>query len=217
MKRVSFIIFICNVIASSVAAQHCAPITKTALNEVSVIRIDSSLKIQFEFVKNGGQIKDAYQVYLLAYLKKDKNDVFEEEQKASFRKKQLVNIYNQNTTIILKKDIIKQAVRYDKAAEGTIYGFSGTIKIIEIAKKVVKHGNFMKENNYWGEFKIAVFIPFLDDKEHSVDQRLPKDTHECNYQGRSFLILQELNHTFKIYSEDTNNSDKKFYIVPLKE
>ncbi|NJO90310.1 MAG: hypothetical protein HC831_16220 [Chloroflexia bacterium] len=79
VKKILFIFFIFNVFVCSTNGQHCAPITKTDLNEVSVVRVDSSLKFQFEFVKSGGQIKEAYQVYFLAYFEKDKDAVFKEE------------------------------------------------------------------------------------------------------------------------------------------
>ncbi len=218
MKKNFCIIFIYIALVNPIIAQHCAPITKTVLREISVIRIDSLLNFQFEFEKSGGQIKEAYQVYLLAYLEKNKNDVFKEEKNANgWRLKQLVNIYNQNTTVILKRSIIKQSVKYDKTAEATIYGYSESLKIKEIFKKIIVCGKLKNENNCWGEFKLAVFIPFLDDEKHSIDQPLPKDAHECNYEGRSFLILQELNYTFKIYSDGSNKSEEKFFIIPIKE
>lgn len=217
MKRVVIIFFLKVLFIFFSVSQHCAPITKTILNEVSISRVNNSLNFQFEFIKNGGQIKDAYQLYLIAYLEKNKSKVFKESQKAS-NGKHLMNIYNEATTVILNRDIIKQSLRYDKIAGGTIYGYAASLNLKDISKKIILHGNFKKQDDFLGKFKVAVFIPFLDDKEYSVDLlQLPNDTHECNYDGRSALILQELDYTFKIYTRNDDNTKESYFIILEKK
>ncbi len=79
---------------------------------------------------------------------------------------------------------------------------------------MIEHADFKENNKYFGKFKIAAFIPFLDSKEYADDPRLPKDTHECNYAGKSALIFQELPYQFKIYF-NSRYEKKNYNVVPI--
>src|SRR4051794_22555604 len=55
----------------------------------------------------------------------------------------------------------------------------------------------------WGSFKdrfrLAVFIPFLEDRSYSVLDDLPEDKHECNYARERALLFQPLPYAFSIH------------------
>ncbi len=113
------------------------------------------MNFQFEFVKNGGQIKRAYQIYFIGYLDKDKEKVFEEQEKGDFNRKHLVNIIDKSVCVILNKDIIKLADRYDKADHASIYSYSANIGFNTLTKAMIRHAGFKKEEGFIGEFKIV--------------------------------------------------------------
>jgi len=217
MKKITSLLVFLTTISLNIYSQHCAPIDKTIPSEISVIRMENSLNFQFEFAKNGGQIKKAYQIYFIGYLDKNKEQVFEEQKKEELMHKQLVNIFNKSICVILRKDIITLAERYDKTDQASIYSYSTNISFDHFAKAMIEHGGFKEEDRFWGQFKIAVFIPFLDLKEYSTDVRLPEYTHECNYDGRSALLFQDFPYLFKLHSRI--EYDKKmgnYYIAPRR-
>ena len=217
MIKLFSLLFLTLVIAADSYSQHCAPIDKTIITEISTIRLENSLNFQFEFVKNGGQIKKAYQIYFIGYLDKNKEKVFEEEEKGDLNQRHLVNVFDKSSCIIIKKDIIKLADRYDHNDTASIYSYSTNIEFENLSRAMIDHTGFKESEGFLGEFRIVVFIPFLDAKEFSDDLRLQEYTHECNYERSSALIFQSLPYRFEIYLRD--EYEKKlgdYYIAPRR-
>ncbi len=216
MKKSLTLLILCSFIAPGIYSQHCAPIDLLALDKILVERTDSNLRFQFEFLKNGGQTKEAYQVYIIAYLKENKDKITIEKFDEDINHNRLILVEG-NLSSIIKKDIIKLGM-YSKQKGGYVYSYSSLIGMNKITEQVISQSKFEKKGNYQGEFKVAVFIPFLVDTSYSTDKRLPKDTHECNYAGRSALIFQELDYTFRIYSESKNDKAAINYLIrPIKK
>ena len=77
----------------------------------------------------------------------------------------------------------------------------------ELARKVIDLGHLTDKDREapggWGYFKdrfrLAVFVPFLEDRTYSVLDSLPKDKHECNYTRRRALLFQQLPYAFSIH------------------
>jgi len=89
------------------------------------------------------------------------------------------------------------------------YQFRDTsvFEISELAKKIIAGLKLTAGSdstivggwgNYNEKFKIAVFVPLLDDSINSTSNLLPVDKHECNYDKLPYLLYQPLPYTFEI-------------------
>ena len=174
-------------------AQHCPPIVESYLSQVSLQHdaTDQALDLKLEYSKNGGQPKLKYQVYLLAYLEKNAHRV----------------------PAPLPEDLIdKQVVRvvHTQAIErndGGTYELEWHPNTNELAKALIEIGRFTEKDQEspggWGSFKdkfrLAVFIPFLEDRTYAILDGLPEDKHECNYTAERALLFQPLPYALSIH------------------
>ena len=187
--------------------QHCAPIIESWLSQISVHHESKSLNIELEYSKRGGQIKKAYQIYVIAYLEKDEETVLNE----SFN-----NLKNDSLSTILTTDIIS------RTEKGT-YQYNYSIDVNKLTKLLIKT-KLLKEidkisyggyGNYKNKFKLIVFIPFLEDKKYSTSWKLQQDKHECNYASHKSLLYQPLPYSFSIHygiMQGRNLGQGNFYI-----
>lgn len=172
-------------------AQHCAPIDESYLAKVELRHEQGSLHLRAEYAKSGGQIKDAYQAYVCAYLDRDAALVPAPAPKA---------LLETDKVLVLDTQIIRRNER------GT-YDLDFVIPEDELAKKVIAHAKLGDADRSapggWGSYvpriQIAVFVPFLEDAKYSVLEGLPKDKHECNYENARALLFQTLPYRLRIH------------------
>jgi len=54
-------------VGTAAVAQHCAPITESYLSRTTIEHVPNGIAFEATYSKTGGQAKEAYQAYLLAY------------------------------------------------------------------------------------------------------------------------------------------------------
>ncbi len=206
-------------------AQHCAPIMESYLSELSVKADEKAFKLRGEYRKLGGQNKDKYQIYFLAYLDRDADKVPaappaappDEKKKPEYTAPTLV--LDPAQVLILHTQLI------ERNKEGG-YPFEYQIELRELADRLLKQDLIIKEGlsksdkpgTFRGTLRVAVFIPFLEDTKFATLPGLPEDKHECNYTSAPALLYQQLPYTFGLNSFSTRswlhiNSDQ---ITPSK-
>lgn len=164
--------------------QHCAPIYQSFLSEISMKWADDTLKVHAEYTKEGGRDKPAYQAYVIAYLEKDRKLV---------PSKNKGEVFDPKVALVLHTQVIK------RNKDGS-YDLDYAIEDKQLVKRVIEHRKLgdddRTKNKYWHVYKdkirIAVFIPFLEDKKYATLEGLPEDRHECNYPGDRALLFQTL-------------------------
>jgi hypothetical protein len=70
MQRISFlanVFFLLWAVSRVALAQHCAPITESYLSRTTIEHVPDGITFEATYSKTGGQRKEAYQAYLLAY------------------------------------------------------------------------------------------------------------------------------------------------------
>ncbi len=129
-------------------------------------------------------MKSAYQAYLLAYPGKFKGEI----EKAAPQK-----------SITEKHAFIVQTVLANKNESGE-YEFAFQLKTKTLVQQLFD-ANLISHNEVddfggWKRFsepiRLAVFIPFLADKEYSTLAELPAEKHECNYSAAPALLFESL-------------------------
>jgi len=184
----------CFVLATAAAhAQHCAPIVESFLSRVSVQHDykNDAIDLSVEYSKIGGRSMAKYQVYLLAYLEKNEHRI-PAPPPAKFIDKEVV--------LILHTETIKRKA-------GSKYDFDLQLDTNELARKIINFAKFTKEDeqglgswkSFKDKFRLAVFVPFLEDRDYSVLPDLPEDKHECNYPNNRALLFQPLPYYFSIH------------------
>ena len=177
-------------------AQHCPPIDESYLGQVSIRHAagNQALELNVEYSKTGGQPKEKYQVYLLAYLEKNADRV-PAPSPADLIDKQVVRVLH--TQAIERND------------RGT-YEFQRRLLMTELAKSVIELGRLTEKDREdfggWGRYKdrvrLAVFVPYLEDKTYSVLAELPAYKHECpagGGAGERSLLFQPLPYSLSIH------------------
>lgn len=194
MKAVlPFVVLACfTLMVRPAQAQHCAPISESYLSLISIKHdpTGQSLNLKLDYSKRGGAFKEKYQIYLLAYLEKDEE-----------------RVPGPATGDLIDKKVVRvlqtEVTQRDK--EGT-FPFRLQLDVQELAKKIIELGRLTDKDRQdfggWGRFednfRLAVFVPFLDDRAYSVLPGLPDDRHECNYDRRRVLLFQKLPYSFGI-------------------
>jgi hypothetical protein len=180
-------------VAAPARAQHCAPIVESFLSQISIAHdsTNQALDLKMKYSKTGGQAKAKYQIYLLAYLEKNESRV-PAPLPADLIDKQVVRVLH------------TEAVKRSK--DGS-YDFELRLNMNDLAKKIIGLGHLTEKDREapggWGSFKdnfrLAVFVPFLEDSTYSVLDGLPEDRHECNYTRERALLFQPLPYSFSIH------------------
>ncbi len=178
-------------------AQHCAPITESYLSEISVKRIEDGIELKFEYIKDGGQIKEAYQAYLIVYSDSNSNKIAKLSPQQAIDAKLLT---------IIDTQLIK------RNKEGS-YEFEYELNTSKFSETLIKSERFARVYNH---IRIAVFIPFLHDKKYSIIAGLPEDKHECNPRGGSALIFDTIPQKLYMYFGPSQAERlKKLYIMKI--
>ncbi len=177
-------------------AQHCAAISESYLSEISVKKSRGNLrhgelKFKLEYTMQGGHGQNAFQAYLLVYLERDATRVPAPAPK---------DVIDTNVALVLHTQLIK------RNKDGT-FDMEFQINEKELAKKMIAHrrltGKDRADFGDWGVYKdhlrIAVFVPWLEDKKYSVIDGLPKDRHCCNYGDARVLLFQTLPYRLSIH------------------
>ncbi len=167
--------------------QHCAPIVESYLSGISVSNGKDEINIDLKYSKLGGADKEAYQIYLIAYLEKNEDRVIKES---------LNDLFKDTLSAIIHSVVIK-------INDKRFFEYSFSIKHNIIANIIIKQAKLKGEisggyGSYHERFKIMAFIPFLEDKKYSTKSKLPTDRHECNYTNSRSLLLQPLPYLFGI-------------------
>ena len=178
-------------IVSPLFAQHCPGITESYLSEISVKRTGESIKVAAEYCKSGGRVKERYQAYLLAYFAKDAGKIFNE---------------GPNETINIEVATVLHTQLIERNEEGS-YLLEFAVPEIELAKIMIRHDQLIHRDKmqmlpggvFKERFRIAIFIPFLEDTKYSVIKGLPEDKHECNYSRDQALLFQDLPYEVAIH------------------
>jgi hypothetical protein len=192
-------------------SQHCCPIIESYLGGISVEHDGDSLKFSIKYCKMGGSTKAfLYQSYLIAYLAKNESKLFALETK---------NITKNNYSIVLSNrlinayyndvGILKNNERAGNFFSNYTYQYPDTIlfETNDLVRRIIKElkltgisdtVNIGGWCSYKEKFKIAFFVPFLEDSINSNDKKLPEYRHECNYENLPYLLFQPLPYTFEI-------------------
>lgn len=171
-------------------AQHCPPITESYLSSSSVTNVDDSVVIKNVYTKSGGRPHKAYQAYLLAYLASNEESVPGPADES---------LIDPMKVAVLQTKVIRRNMN------GT-YSFVVELDRSKLAKDLVDQlgpkeddRSLPKAGDRLGDsVRLAVFIPFLEDKQHSTLDELPEDRHECNYQNDRALLFQQLPYSLDI-------------------
>ncbi len=184
-------VLFCATCCDFVSAQHCPPIYESYLSEISIKHKEGKIAFQIKYSKNGGQPKKNYQAYVVAYLEKKSDSVPAAANKP---------ILDPKVALVVKTQLI------ERDSKGR-YGFDVELDHNEFSKKMIKHAKLGKNDRTsyggWGRYndkiRLAVFIPFLDDKTYSNLKGLPEDKHECNYTKERALLFQELPYSLSVH------------------
>lgn len=187
-------------------AQHCPPILESYLSQISIKhnRKDRSLDLNVTYSKGGGHEMPKYQIYLLAYLQKNEHRV-PTPLPADFADNKLTaDFIDKKFVCVLHTEAIE--LNNDDNLYDDIYDFDLRLNMNELAEKIIKLGRFTEKDRInpdsWGyyedKFRLAVFIPYLEDSTYSVLDSLPEDKHECPHSDRRALLFQPLPYAFSI-------------------
>lgn len=181
-------------------AQHCEPIYESFLSSFSVRRSpdtlhEDTLDFNIEYTKTGGNPKESYQVYLLAYKYSDTEKIQNLTPQQVIEEKLATVVHT-------------QLIQTKQSGNSRTYGIQWKLKQQEFVKKMLDDSlldkNQIKGSGGWKRFedeiRIAVFIPFLEDDKYSVIRGLPDYKHECNYGGEAALIFDSLPLILSIHS-----------------
>ena len=179
---------------SPLFAQHCPPIYDAYLSRIETEkRIEDAnnpgsseigLDLNLEFYKYGGRELEAYQLYLIAYLKSSETSVPPQPP---------ADILDKSRVAILHTEVIKQTKRGHFPAKLFIDNVTLAKKVAELEDQVgPRKTDDIEFADCSRPFRLAIFIPFLDDEKYSTLEGLPKDRHECNYGGDRALLFQPL-------------------------
>lgn len=167
-----------------VAAQHCAPISESYLGGIRLSRNDEGLVLDLQYCKTGGSSKAAYQAYLLAYSDVNSQQLSQLTPQQALERK-LVTIIGTQVT---------------KLDERGRYPFVWELKTEQLVEELRAAGVISAERvddvggwkNYKDQIRLAIFIPFLEDRTYSTLEGLPEDRHECNYADEAALLFERL-------------------------
>ena len=175
----------------TVLAQHCAPIVESYLSRVDISRDGDGVNFRIEYAKTGGQTKKAYQAYLLAYRNRDAAKI------AGLAPQKVIESG-------LATVVHTQLAKRNKRGR---YSLAWTLDQQPFVEKMLKDSRLQRKETtdiggwmrFDDEMRIAVFIPFLEDKKYSVIEGLPKKKHECNYGGDSALLFEPLSQRLTVH------------------
>lgn len=162
------------------SAQHCPPIFDSFLSETKLTPTrDGKLKVNLTYNKMGGRSHEAYQAYLIAFLKSDAANAFP---------KKSGEIFDPKLSIVLKTDLVKKQKNKDDEDDDT-YLFDAEVDLTKLTSDLAELRKIdLTAKDSPVEICFAFFIPFLADEKYSLLSGLPEDRHECNYGEEPALL-----------------------------
>lgn len=177
--------------ATQVLGQHCAPIVESYLQSVSLRHSEDGIALEIDYKKTGGQRKNGYQAYILAYSQSDAEKIAAMTPQEALETKRASVVHTQLA----------------ERQENGCYRIQCSLATPAFVAAMLKDSRLDRQqvNDFggWKSFKegirFAVFIPFLEDEKYSVIKGLPTDKHECNYVGESALLFDTLSQTVSVH------------------
>ena len=174
-----------------VRGQHCPPIVESYLQSVSINRTEDGISLDVAYKKTGGQRKEGYQAYIVAYSHFDSERISEMTPQEAIETKLASVVHTQLA----------------KRQENGFYGIQFSLETRSFVVSMLKNSRLdpqkISDAGGWKSFKdrirFAVFIPYLEDQKFAVIEGLPADKHECNYHGESALLFETLPQTFSVH------------------
>ncbi len=175
----------------SAIGQHCAPIVESYLESVAIKRAESGIALDINYRKTGGQAKESYQAYLLAFAQKDAGRLAAMTPQEAIESKVASIVHTQRM----------------KRQENGCYRIECSLGTPSFVAAMLADGridpreidDFGGWKSFKGKIRFAVFVPFLEDKKYSVIDGLPENRHECNYREESALIFETLSPTVSVH------------------
>lgn len=193
IKTYFFVVFLIASIANlrAAIAQHCPPIVESYLESISVKHAKDGISFNIDYRKSGGQAKEAYQAYIIAY--------------SHFDFERLAGMSPQEAIETKVASVVHTQLSSRK--ENGCYGIQCTLKTNDLVADLLKDSRLDHEEiddiggwkSFKGRIRFAVFIPFLEDEKFSVIEGLPEKKHECNYLREDGLIYETLPQTFSVH------------------
>jgi hypothetical protein len=170
--------------ANHAIAQHCAPIVESYLSTIDIQRTKTGFDFEFQYSKTGGQRKTAYQAYLLVYTDSNEDRIAKMTPQQAISENLATVV---NTQLAKRNDSGRYEIRWPLDTKTFVQKLLSE-KLISM-DRVEDAGGW---KGYQDKIRLAVFIPFLDDKEYSVIEGLPDNKHECNYRGDAALLFETI-------------------------
>jgi hypothetical protein len=170
-------------VGSDAVAQHCAPITESYLSRTTIEHVPDGIALEATYSKTGGQRKEAYQAYLLAYAESKSKDLSELSPGQAIASN-LVSVLD--TQLVTRNAAGSYPTKWHLDTQRLVAKLLESDQISETRKFNERAGIFIEP------FRLAIFIPFLEDKQYSVIEGLPKDKHECNYTRQPALLFESI-------------------------
>lgn len=170
-------------VGNAVVAQHCAPITESYLSRTTIEHVPDGIAFEATYSKTGGQAKEAYQAYLLAYADSKSKAVSEMSPRQAI---------STNLVSVLDTQLVM------RNASGS-YPMKWQLETQRLVSKLLDSGQISQTRNfneragtYTDPVRLAIFVPFLEDAQYSVIEGLPKEKHECNYTSQPALLFETI-------------------------
>jgi len=160
-----------------------------------VRRTKDGLVFKFGYAKTGGQPKDSYQAYVLAFTDKNSEKISKLTPQQAIEDGLATIAHTQLASFSVDAKAPRAVQQTDELGE---YQITFKLDTEKFVKKMLdaKHLGSSTNTGGWQQFddkiRLAVFIPFLDDEKYSIHEELPNDKHECNYRGGSALLFQPI-------------------------
>lgn len=191
MKRLLAILSLLLLACPDTPAQHCAPLYESYLTGISIRRHDGKVKLNVEHRINGGGGQDRFQAYVVAFFEKDEKRVPAPAPG---------DLLDPGAAVVLHTQVVKRT-------EDGVFPLGFSIDEDALAKKMIAHGKLVKKDQEvvggWGSYKprfrLAIFVPLLDDRKYSVLKGLPRDRHFCNYTDERAMLFQTLPYRLSIH------------------
>lgn len=172
-------------------AQHCAPIVESYLQSVVINRGEGFIAFDLEYKKTGGQTKDGYQTYLLAFSESDAERIASMTPQEAIESKTASVVHTQ----LAKRQqngCYRIKWRMDTSAFVTAMLKDSRLDL----QQIIDIGGWKSFKN---KIRFAVFVPFLEDEKYAAIEGLPEHKHECNYLEESSLLFDTISQRFSIH------------------
>jgi hypothetical protein len=171
--------------------QHCAPIVESYLQSVAIKRSVGEIAFDIDYKKTGGQRKEGYQAYILAYSQSNAERVATMTPQEAIETKVASVVHTQ---LAERQENGCYRIQWALETRGFVEAMLKDSRLD--SQQVNDFGNW---KSFKGEIRFAVFIPFLEDEKYSVVKGLPEKKHECNYLQESSLLFDTLSQRVSVH------------------